>query len=101
MLKEMGVAELAAIGDAISEEDVEEKMLAWTERCCEKEVRVLWRVELPGGVAREHLVSSERLIMGDYTVEEGSRVLNWWAIAVTVLLAAVPLVVVFRPRRRG
>lgn len=101
MLKEMGVAELAAIGDAISEEDVEEKMLAWTERCCEKEVRVLWRVELPGGVVREHLVSSERLIMGDYTVEEGSRVLNWWAIAVTALLAAVPLVVVFRPRRRG
>lgn len=77
--------------------DVEKKVIGWKD---EMDTRVLWRVELPGDCPREYMISGERLIMGDYVVNLSSEVVNWWAIAITVLFAAVPLVVVFRPKRR-
>ena len=47
--------------------------------------RVLWRVELPGKRVVETMVSTERLIEDDYVVTLDSHVLNWWAIAITLL----------------
>ena len=50
------------------------------------QTRVLWRVELPGGHTSSHMVSSDRLIMGDYVIEEHSDLINWWACLLTLLL---------------
>ena len=50
--------------------------------------RVLWRVVLPDGRMEEHLVSTERLLVGDYSIEETGRTINWWACVLTLLLLA-------------
>lgn len=47
---------------------------------------VLWRTQLPGGRMTEHLVSADRMIQGDYVIEEHSDVVNWWACALTLLI---------------
>lgn len=52
------------------------------------DTRVLWGVELPGGRRTEHLVSAERLVAGDYIIEETGRTVNWWACVLTLLLLA-------------
>lgn len=55
-------------------------------------VRVLWRIELPGGRTEEHMVSAERLLTGDYVLTLAASSPNWWAIAIAaLLLAAVAL----------
>ena len=88
------------VGRDLSQYDVQMTVLAWFDKCWDGETRVLWRVELPGGRTAEYMVSAERLIMGDYTVSLSSRVVNWWAVVLTFLVAAVPLVLVFHPKRR-
>lgn len=46
---------------------------------------VLWRTQLPGGQTTEHMVSADRMIQGDYVIEEHANVVNWWAIILTLL----------------
>ena len=67
---------------------VQEAVSDWYDANCELEHRVLWRVELPGGRSAEYMVSTERLIMGDYSVTLDSSLPNWWAIVLTLLFAA-------------
>ena len=52
------------------------------------DTRVIWRVLLPGGGMVEHMVSADRMIQGDYVIEEHSDVVNWWAVILTLLLLA-------------
>jgi hypothetical protein len=47
---------------------------------------VLWRIQLLGKDMSEHMVSADRMITGDYVIEEHSDVVNWWACALTLLL---------------
>ncbi len=49
---------------------------------------VLWRIQLPDGHMSEHMISADRLIQGDYMIEEHSDVVNWWACALTLLVLA-------------
>ncbi len=77
---------------------VQADIMSWYDANCELEHRVLWRVELPGGRTAEHMVSTERLATGDYTVEFHAYVLNWWAVALTLLVALA--LVLWLPRRR-
>ena len=49
---------------------------------------VLWRTQLPGGQTTEHMVSADRMIQGDYVIEEHTNVVNWWAIILTLLPVA-------------
>ncbi len=49
---------------------------------------VLWRTQLPGGQTTEHMVSADRMIQGDYVIEEHANVVNWWAIILTLLPVA-------------
>lgn len=58
----------------------------WAEDYWNLDTRVLWRTELPGGRTVEHMVSADRMIMGDYVIEEHSDIINWWACALTLLL---------------
>ena len=60
--------------------------LHWCYEHWNLDTRVIWRVEIPGGGTAEHMVSTERLIMGDYIIEETSRTINWWACVLTLLL---------------
>ena len=92
--------ELDFISKELSSYDIQNEVAKWLEKSCEIDIRVLWRVALPGSATHEYLISGERLIMGDYGMQLSSRVINWWAIAITMLLAIVPLIVVFRPNRR-
>ncbi len=50
--------------------------------------RVLWRTELPDGHTAEHMVSSDRMIQGDYVIEEHADTINWWVCILTLLLLA-------------
>lgn len=79
--------ELAFASEYQMSYDVQMVVMAWYEGCLDLDNRVLWRVELPGGRSAEYMVSTERLITGDYTIILGSRVLNWWAVVLTLLLA--------------
>ena len=49
---------------------------------------VLWRTQLPGSQTTEHMVSADRMIQGDYVIEEHTNVVNWWAILLTLLPVA-------------
>ena len=50
------------------------------------DTRVLWRIAIPGGRSTEHLVCANRLILGDYVLDEHSDIVNWWACALTLLV---------------
>ena len=91
--------ELASVTDYLKNQDIQTDVMvmAWYESCLDLENRVLWRVELPGGRTAEYMVSVERLIGGDYTVVLDSQVVNWWAVAVTLLLL---LAAIWLPLRR-
>lgn len=78
--------ELASVAEFQTDQDVYAFVMAWYMENCNLDTRTLWRVELPGGRTGEYLVSAERLIRGDYTVALDSYVLNWWAIALTILV---------------
>ena len=91
--------ELASVTDYLKNQDIhtDVMVMAWYESCLDLEDRVLWRVEMPGGRTAEYMVSVERLINGDYTVDLDSQVVNWWAVAVTLLLL---LAAIWLPLRR-
>jgi len=89
--------ELDFVGRDESVNDVPSDVIAWKNTCFESQDRVLWRVALPGGRTNEFMVSSERLIMGDYAVCFDSCTLNWWAIILTLLLV---LAAIWFPLRR-
>jgi len=59
--------------------------LRWAADDWNLDTRVIWRVLLPGGHMKEHMVSTERLITGDYQVELQSDIVNWWAVVLTLL----------------
>ena len=46
----------------------------------------------------EHMVGADRMIMGDYVIEEHSDVANWWAYALTLLLVAGATILLMRRR---
>lgn len=50
------------------------------------DAQVLWRVVLPGDRMVEHMVSADRMIIGDYVIEEHSDIFNWWACILTLLV---------------
>ena len=79
--------ELAFVSDYYNSHDVQGAMIEWTEEYG-FETHVLWNVALPGGYTAEHKVSADRLLLGDYIIEEQADVVNWWAIGLTVLLLA-------------
>lgn len=70
--------------------------LRWSCEHWNLDTRVIWGVEMPGGCTAEHMVSTERLIMGDYIIEETSRTINWWACVLTLLLLAVAVWLILR-----
>lgn len=57
---------------------------------------VIWRTELPGGHTVEHMVSADRMIMGDYVIDEHSDTFNWWAVALSLLILAGGAVLLMR-----
>ena len=59
---------------------------------------VLWRTQLPGGQTTEHMVSADRMIQGDYVIEEHADVVNWWAYALTLLIIAGMAILIMRRR---
>ena len=77
------IPELDFLGNMYTENESELDIMEFN---YDFDIRVLWRVELPGGRTAEHMVSTERLITGDYVIEEYSDTVNWWAIALTLLL---------------
>lgn len=88
--------ELSFISNIKWDEDgVGQSVLNWAYDNWDLSTRVLWRTELPSHTA-EHLVSVERMIMGDYVIEEHSDVVNWWALALTLLLLAGVAVLLMR-----
>ena len=91
--------ELAFVYDFHLSHNVQLSVSEWYETMnSDIETRALWRIELPGGRTGEYMVSAERLINGDYTVTLDSHVLNWWAIAITILLTCA--LVLWLPTRR-
>jgi hypothetical protein len=77
--------------DFIGDLDRNDNTLSWTASFWAYEhwnldAQVLWRVVLPGDHMVEHMVSADRMIMGDYVIEEYADVVNWWACALTLLL---------------
>lgn len=92
--------ELAPVTAYLASRDIptDVMVMAWYNDCLDLEERVLWRVELPGSRTAEYMISAERLIVGDYTVALESRVVNWWAIAITLLLFIA--IIVWFPGRR-
>ena len=93
--------ELSFIGDiAAANFGISYAVFGWAYERWDLNTRVLWQVELPGGRTTEYMVSADRMILGDYTINLSSSVPNWWAIVLTLLVASIPLVLVFRPRNR-
>ena len=72
--------------------------LHWTVDNWNLNTRVIWRTELPGRTV-EHMVSADRMILGDYVIEEHSDTVNWWAVLLT-LAAAIAAVVLLSRRKR-
>jgi len=59
---------------------------------------VLWRTELPGGKTAEHMVSADRMILGDYIIEEQSDIINWWAVVITIAVAICIIIIIAKKR---
>lgn len=57
---------------------------------------VIWRTVLPGGHTSEHLVSADRMITGDYVIDEHIDIVNWWAVALTLAIAIGVALLFFR-----
>lgn len=60
---------------------------------------VIWRTELPGGHTAEHLVGADRMITGDYIIEEHSDTGNWWAVVVTLAVTIGAALMAFNRHR--
>ncbi len=75
--------------------------LKWAYENWDLDTRVLWRAELPGGRTTEQMVSTERLISGDYVVSAESRVLHWWAVALTLIPLLGLVVCLFNAARHN
>ncbi|MCR4659646.1 MAG: hypothetical protein K5650_05065 [Bacteroidales bacterium] len=72
--------------------------LHWTVDNWNLNTRVIWRTELPGRSV-EHMVSADRMILGDYVIEEHSDTVNWWAILLTLSVAIAAVVLLSRRNR--
>ena len=77
--------ELDFVSDYHQSIEVQSMVSEWVERNA-FETHVLWNVELPGGRTVEHKVSADRLLIGDYTIEETGRTINWWAVVLTLFV---------------
>ena len=77
--------ELNFVSDYDNSIEVQALMMEWIESYS-FETHVLWHVELPGGRSAEHKISADRLLLGDYVIEEHSDIPNYWAYALTLLL---------------
>ena len=93
--------ELAFASEYQMSYDVQIVVMAWYESCLDLENRVLWCVELPGGRSAEYMVSTERLIAGDYTVELHSDVTHWWSITLTLFIILALVFLLSRRRVLG
>ena len=90
--------ELASVMDYQTGQHVDAIVMAWYKSCIDFDDRVLWRVELPGGHAAEYMVSTERLIAGDYTIGLHSDVIHWWAITLTLIVVLCLVFWLYRRR---
>lgn len=77
--------ELDFVSDYSNSFAVQAVVMDWIENNS-YETHVLWNVELPDGRTAEHKVSADRLLLGDYVIEETGRTINWWACVLTLLL---------------
>ncbi len=77
--------ELDFVSDYFQSFEVQAAVSEWVESNA-FETHVLWNVDLPGGRSVEHKVSADRLLLGDYIIEETGRTVNWWACILTFLL---------------
>lgn len=59
---------------------------------------VLWRTKLPGGKKAEHMVSADRMILGDYIIEEQSDIINWWAVVITIAVDICIIIIIAKKR---
>ena len=89
--------------DFIGDLDRNDNTLSWTATFWAYEhwdldTRVIWRTELPGGRTAEHMVSADRMITGDYVIDEHSDTVNWWAVALTLLILAGATFLIIRRR---
>lgn len=73
--------------------------LHWTVDNWNLNTRVIWRTELPSGRIAEHMVSADRMILGDYIIEEHSDTINWWAVLITLVVALTTIILVSRRRQ--
>lgn len=71
----------------------------WAYEHWDLDTRVIWRTVLPGGRQAEHMVCADRMILGDYLIEEHSDTVNWWAILLTLAVAIGGVLLVFRHTR--
>lgn len=73
--------------------------ITWAYDYWDLNTRVIWRTVLPGGRTAEHMVCADRMILGDYIVEEHSDTVNWWAVLLTLAVAIGGVLLAFRRHR--
>ena len=92
--------ELSFIGDiSNSDNRLSYTGVTWAMDRWDLNTRVIWRTELPSGRIAEHMVSADRMILGDYVIEEHSDTINWWAVVLTLALAIGAVVLLSRRNR--
>ncbi len=92
--------ELSFIGDiSNSDNSLSYTGVNWAMDRWDLNTRVIWRTELPGGRTAEHMVSADRMILGDYVIEEHSDTVNWWAVLLTLAAAIGAVLLAFRRTR--
>lgn len=92
--------ELSFIGDiSNSDNRLSYTGVTWAMDRWDLNTRVIWRTELPSGRIAEHMVSADRMILGDYVIEEHSDTINWWAVVLSLALAIGAVVLLSRRNR--
>ena len=92
--------ELSFIGDIGSNDNrLSYTGIDWALDRWDLNTRVIWRTELPGGRTSEHMVAADRMISGDYIIDEHSDTINWWAVLITLAVALSAIILISRRRQ--
>ena len=92
--------ELSFIGDIGSNDNrLSYTGIDWALDRWDLNTRVIWRTELPGGRTSEHMVAADRMILGDYIIDEHSDTINWWAVLITLAVALSAIILISRRRQ--
>ncbi len=92
--------ELSFIGDIGSNDNrLSYTGIDWALDRWDLNTRVIWRTELPGGRTSEHMVAADRMILGDYIIDEHSDTINWWAVLITLAVAIAAIILISRRRQ--